>query len=144
PDPRAVWLARQAPLWRKAGEKTLVFVAHSETLFWLKKTLERSNSQRVGVFHEELSPERADIEVAHFRLPAGPGLLIATECGGEGRNCQFCRRLVLFDLPWNPVTIEQRIGRLDRIDRTLPVEIVYFRPPAGLRGPGPPFSGKPR
>lgn len=131
-DPRVLWLARQAPLWREAGEKTLVFVAHQESLWSLKKSLERSNAQRIGVFHEDLSPERADIEVAQFRLPAGPGLLIATECGGEGRNFQFCKRLVLFDLPWNPVTVEQRIGRLDRIDRTIPVEVVYFRAPAGL------------
>jgi ATP-dependent helicase HepA len=61
-------------------------------------------------------------------------MLISTECGGEGRNFEFCRRVVLFDLPWNPVAVEQRIGRLDRIGRTRPVEIVYFRPPAGLAG----------
>ena len=131
-DPRARWLARQAPLWRAAGEKSLVFVADQETLWSLKKSLERSNAQRIGVFHEDLSPERADLEVAQFRQPSGPGMMIATESGGEGRNFQFCRRLILFDLPWNPVTVEQRIGRLDRIDRTAPVEIVYFRPPAGL------------
>jgi hypothetical protein len=39
---------------------------------------------------------------------------------------------VLYDLPWNPVAVEQRIGRLDRIGRRSPTEIVYFRPPAGL------------
>jgi ATP-dependent helicase HepA len=85
-----------------------------------------------GVFHEALSPARRDIEVARFRLPEGPSLLVSTECGGEGRNFEFCHRLVLFDLPWNPVVVEQRIGRLDRIGRRLPVEIVYFRPPGGL------------
>jgi ATP-dependent helicase HepA len=53
-------------------------------------------------------------------------MLVSTECGGEGRNFEFCTRLVLFDLPWSPVTIEQRIGRLDRIGRDIPVEIVYF------------------
>ena len=64
--------------------------------------------------------------------PRVPSLLVSTECGGEGRNFEFCHRLVLFDLPWNPVVVEQRIGRLDRIGRALPVEIVYFRPPAGI------------
>ena len=39
---------------------------------------------------------------------------------------------MLFDLPWKPATVEQRIGRLDRIGRRVPVEIVYFRPPDGL------------
>ena len=47
-------------------------------------------------------------------------MLISTECGGEGRNFEFCTRLVLFDLPWNPMVVEQRIGRLDRIGRTHP------------------------
>jgi ATP-dependent helicase HepA len=59
-------------------------------------------------------------------------MLVSTECGGEGRNFEFCTRLVLFDLPWDPMVVEQRIGRLDRIGRAIPVEIVYFRPPDGL------------
>jgi ATP-dependent helicase HepA len=70
--------------------------------------------------------------VARFADPEGPSLLIATEAGGEGRNFQFAKRLVLFDLPWDPVLVEQRIGRLDRINRRIPVEILYFRPAAGL------------
>ena len=131
-DPRAAWLARHLPAWRRAREKTLVFVAHRETLEWLRKGIERATAQRVGIFHEDLQPARADIEVAQFRLASGPTLLIATECGGEGRNFQFCKRLVLFDLPWDPSTVEQRIGRLDRIDRRIPVEVVYFRAPRGL------------
>ena len=58
--------------------------------------------------------------------------MLATECGGEGRNFEFCHRLVLFDLPWSAAAVEQRIGRLDRIGRDKPVEIVYLRPPEGL------------
>ena len=131
-DPRLAWLVEQAPRWQQAGEKTLVFVAQRETLERVKEALESRAAARVGVFHEDLSVERRDIEVAQFRLPEGPPLLVSTEAGGEGRNFEFCRRLVLFDLPWNPVTVEQRIGRLDRIGRTRPTEIVYFRPPSGL------------
>jgi ATP-dependent helicase HepA len=85
-----------------------------------------------GVFHEELSTARRDTEVALFRNPDGPSLLVSTESGGEGRNFEFCRRLVLFDLPWRPSTVEQRIGRLDRIGRRIPVEIAYFLPPGGI------------
>ena len=70
--------------------------------------------------------------MARFREPGGPSLLVSTEAGGEGRNFEFCRRLVLFDLPWKPSAVEQRIGRLDRIGRRMPVEIVYFRPPRGI------------
>jgi ATP-dependent helicase HepA len=58
--------------------------------------------------------------------------MVSTEAGGEGRNFEFCRRLILFDLPWKPTVVEQRIGRLDRIGRNIPVEVVYFRPPSGI------------
>ena len=109
-----------------------MFVAHRETLEMLRTALSHRAQLATGVFHESLSPARRDIEVAQFRRPEGPSLLVSTECGGEGRNFEFCHRLVLFDLPWNPVVVEQRIGRLDRIGRRLPVEIVYFRPPGGI------------
>ena len=130
-DPRVRWLVEQATLWTGPEDKTLVFVAHRESLDLLKTAIERQG-RRVGIFHEDLTPERRDIEVAQFRLPDGPSILVSTEAGGEGRNFQFCRRLVLFDLPWNPTVVEQRIGRLDRIGRTIPTEIVYFPPPAGF------------
>ena len=131
-DPRLDWLLTQAPRWRDAGEKTLVFVAHRETLEMLRTALSHRAQLASGVFHEELSPARRDTEVARFREPDGPSLLVSTECGGEGRNFEFCRRLVLFDLPWKPSVVEQRIGRLDRIGRRIPVEVVYFRPPGGI------------
>ena len=132
-DPRVAWLARRDEEWRAAGTaKTLVFVHDRETLSALKGRLESATRKRVAIFHEELTPERGDVEVAEFRRPDGPSLLISTEAGGEGRNFEFCRRLVLFDLPRDPAAVEQRIGRLDRINRTTPAEIVYFRPPDGF------------
>ena len=131
-DPRIAWLAREGALWKSRGEKTLVFAAERETVDHLRTELSRRVQLRTGVFHEDLSPGQRDIEVAQFRLPTGPSMLLATECGGEGRNFEFCHRLVLFDLPWSAVAVEQRIGRLDRIGRDKPVEIVYVRPPEGL------------
>jgi ATP-dependent helicase HepA len=131
-DPRISWLAREAAQWKMRGEKTLVFAAERETVEHLRTELSRRAQLRTGVFHEDLSPGQRDIEVAQFRLPSGPSMLLATECGGEGRNFEFCHRLILFDLPWSATTVEQRIGRLDRIGRDKPVEIVYVRPPAGL------------
>ena len=131
-DPRVGWLVSQAPRWREAKEKTLVFVAHRETLEMLRETLSQRAQLATGVFHEALTPARRDTEVARFRESDGPSLLVSTECGGEGRNFEFCRRLVLFDLPWKPSVVEQRIGRLDRIGRKIPVEVVYFRPAGGI------------
>jgi ATP-dependent helicase HepA len=131
-DPRVAWLVREARAWKNAGQKTLLFAAHRETLEMLRTAFTHRAQLATGVFHESLSSARRDIEVAQFRRPEGPSLLVSTECGGEGRNFEFCHRLVLFDLPWNPVVVEQRIGRLDRIGRQRPVSIVYFRPPSGL------------
>jgi len=131
-DPRILWLAKEVRSWSRRGEKTLVFVAERDSLSLVKKELEFHTSRRVAVFHEDLSPGQRDLEVARFAEPDGPDVLIATESGGEGRNFQFARRLVLFDLPWDPVVVEQRIGRLDRINRREPVHIVYFRPADGF------------
>ena len=131
-DPRVAWLADRARAWRDAGDKSLVFVAERETLEMLQTALSRRVQLRTGVFHEDMLPGQRDLEVAQFRQQGGPSLLLSTECGGEGRNFEFCRRIVLFDLPWSPTVVEQRIGRLDRIGRARPVEIVFFRPPSGL------------
>ena len=132
-DPRVAWLAGEDASWRAEGSaKTLVFVHERATLSALKARLESATRKRVAIFHEELTPERGDVEVAEFRRADGPSILVSTEAGGEGRNFEFCRRLVLFDLPTDPAAVEQRIGRLDRINRTSPVEIVYFRPPDGF------------
>ena len=131
-DPRLQWLAKEARHWQAAGEKALVFVARREALELVKAELEYATSRRIAVFHEDLSPARRDLEVARFAQSDGPAVLVATESGGEGRNFQFAKRLVLFDLPWDPSVVEQRIGRLDRINRRLPVDLVYFRPAAGF------------
>jgi superfamily II DNA or RNA helicase len=54
------------------------------------------------------------------------GALLLTQSGTEGRNLQFCHRMVNFDLPWNPMEIEQRIGRLHRLGQKHPVRIYNF------------------
>jgi ATP-dependent helicase HepA len=131
-DPRLQWLLTHARRWSRASEKTLVFVAHRETLEMLRTALSDRAQLASGAFHEEMPAARRDLEIARFRAEDGPSILVSTEAGGEGRNFEFCHRLVLYDLPWNPSTVEQRIGRLDRIGRRIPVEIIYFRPPAGI------------
>ena len=63
-----------------------------------------------------LSGPDKDAAIADFRdrVP----VLLCTESGGEGRNIQFCNTLINFDIPWNPMAIEQRIGRIDRIGQS--------------------------
>jgi SNF2 family DNA or RNA helicase len=68
------------------------------------------------LFDGSMSGAEKDAAVAAFR--ATGTLLLCSESGGEGRNLQFCNTLVNFDIPWNPMAIEQRIGRIDRIGQT--------------------------
>ena len=59
--------------------------------------------------------ERRDVQKAFAREAQ---ILISTDAGGEGLNLQFCHVVVNYDLPWNPMKLEQRIGRVDRIGQT--------------------------
>lgn len=125
-DPRTRWLRENAKAWRKRSEKALVFVHDVHVLLALQRYLEAEIKVRVFVFHEKMSTEQRDIDLAMFRESTST-LLLCSEAGEEGRNFQFCRRMVHYDLPTSPAVLEQRIGRLDRIGRKDPVEIVYFR-----------------
>ena len=104
------------------NEKVLVFTQFRETLRFLEEML-TGKGWRVNVFHGQMSAAEKDRAVGDFRDSAGPRILISTEAGGEGRNFQFCHILVNYDLPWNPMKVEQRIGRVDRIGQDHAVSI---------------------
>ena len=59
-------------------------------------------------------------------------MLLSTEAGGEGRNLQFAHGLVNYDLPWNPMRIEQRIGRLSRVGQTRDVHVFNLVAPGTI------------
>ncbi|PSR30964.1 MAG: hypothetical protein C7B43_03680 [Sulfobacillus benefaciens] len=67
--------------------------------------------------------KRQDKEDAIRQFRDNVPVLVSTESGGEGRNLQFCHVMVNFDLPWNPLRIEQRIGRIHRIGQEEDVRI---------------------
>ncbi len=107
-------------LARNADEKKMVFVHHRETLNRIASLLQKQSTPHV-IFEGGMTGPEKDAAVLRFRDEVP--LLICTESGGEGRNLQFCNTLINFDLPWNPMAIEQRIGRIHRIGQTREVFI---------------------
>jgi len=105
--------------------KVLLFTEFRGTQKYLKERLEGSG-WNVQLFHGQLKAEEKDLAVDAFRTATEPSILISTEAGGEGRNFQFCHLLVNYDLPWNPMRVEQRIGRVDRIGQEHEVQIFNF------------------
>ena len=116
--------AKETALFRllahNPAEKKLVFVHHRDSLAQLAERLRQQNTP-FALFSGDMSGPRKDAAVEAFRDHAG--ILLCSESGGEGRNLQFCNTLINFDIPWNPMVIEQRIGRIDRIGQTREVFI---------------------
>ncbi|MFW9875431.1 MAG: helicase-related protein, partial [Candidatus Thorarchaeota archaeon] len=98
------------------NEKVIVFTQFVDTLKFLKGLIEQQQiSYYVEIFYGGLDKQQKDDAVERFRNQQGFSILFSTEIGGEGRNFQFCRIIINYDLPWNPMKLEQRIGRVDRI-----------------------------
>jgi superfamily II DNA or RNA helicase len=105
-------------IMRNPTEKKLVFVHSRETLAHVADCVQKAGVS-LALFHGSLSGPEKDAAIAAFRDRAT--VLLCTQSGGEGRNVQFCNTLINFDVPWNPMAIEQRIGRIDRIGQSLEV-----------------------
>jgi len=104
-------------------EKVVIFTQFRATLEFLARSI-RALGIRTAVFHGALTLREKEAAIAQFRDRAR--VLVSTEAGGEGRNLQFCRLLVNYDLPWNPMRIEQRIGRLHRLGQQHDVHVYNF------------------
>jgi SNF2 family DNA or RNA helicase len=96
----------------EAGEKVLVFTAFRQTLDALTQRL-ADDGIAAAVYHGSLS--RAEKQRAIGEFTESVNVLLSTESAGEGRNLQFCHNMINVDLPWNPMQIEQRLGRLHRV-----------------------------
>ena len=110
-------------LLRLLGEypdKIVLFTQFRATQALLERRLV-GMGHAVSVFHGGLTRMQKEAAIERFRGPAR--ILVATEAGSEGRNLQFAHAVCNFDLPWNPMKIEQRIGRLSRIGQTHDVSV---------------------
>ncbi|POE24904.1 RNA polymerase-binding ATPase [Pectobacterium odoriferum] len=122
-DPRVEWLLNYLTAHR--DEKVLVICAQAATALQLEQVLRTREAIRAAVFNEGLSILERDRAAAYFASEEeGAQVLICSEIGSEGRNFQFASHLVMFDLPFNPDLLEQRIGRLDRIGQAKEIQIL--------------------
>lgn len=94
-------------------EKVVLFSTFRATLSYLKERLDEIGISNISLTGEYKGPK--DEVIQAFRAPDGPSVLLSSEVGGEGVDLQFSRMLVNYDLPWNPMRVEQRIGRIDRL-----------------------------
>lgn len=98
-----------------AGEEKIVFFAQPvETVTVVADILERRYGQRPAIIIGNQSDAERQAEVDHFQADGGARFLVSSRAGGEGLNMQRARRLVHLDVPWNPMELEQRIGRIHR------------------------------
>jgi len=107
-------------LGRNAKDKTLVFANFRATLRRLASVLTKAGIPHC-VFSGDETPAQKELAVEAFR--GAVGVMLCSESGGEGHNLQFANTLINFDLPWNPMRIEQRIGRVHRIGQAREVFI---------------------
>lgn len=127
---RFLTLAESIPVGRKLTAvkeilqrypgKFLIFTEYRQTLDTIVRHLQEGGIQTVG-FHGGLSIEQKEAAVVAFK--GNMRVMVSTESGAEGRNLQFCHQLINYDLPWNPMRVEQRIGRLHRLGQEKDVKI---------------------
>ena len=102
------------------SDKLLIFTRYRATQDLLARLLAGAG-ETCALYHGGLSRQEKEEAVRAFGGPCR--VLVSTEAGGEGRNLQFAHGLVNYDLPWNPMRIEQRIGRLSRVGQTREVHV---------------------
>ena len=120
------------------NNKALAFSTFRHTLAYIEKHVADAGL-RYGLVHGGVpDDQRAELR-RRFALPKDApealDVLLSSEVGGEGLDFQFCDLLVNYDLPWNPMRIEQRIGRIDRYgQQSESVAIVNLVTPGTVRG----------
>jgi SNF2 family DNA or RNA helicase len=120
--PETSWARKCDPLLPLARSEggVVIFTQFLETQAALAARLREAKVPVFVINGQTPPPDRQPLTEA-FRKAGGA--LLLSRSGTEGRNLQFCHRLVNFDLPWNPMEIEQRIGRLHRLGQQHPVRI---------------------
>ena len=104
--------------------KFIIFTEFVETQQYISTNLQNLG-YKVARINGSMSSSEKESQKDYFKESAQ--FLVSTDAGGEGINLQFCRIMINYDLPWNPMRLEQRIGRIDRIGQEHDVKIVNFQ-----------------
>ncbi len=121
-DRKVIKLKEAVDRLRKKGHKKfIIFTQFRTTQEYLAEALE---DYRVVQFHGSLNVRQKEEAIESFKNQ--DEILICTEAGGEGRNLQFADILINYDLPWSPLKIEQRIGRIHRFGQKNDCLILNF------------------
>ena len=107
-------------LLKNEKEKVIIFTTFIQSQKIIDLEL-KMNGFKTVIFNGVMTPEEKEAAIQQFKSDAQ--VLICTDAGSEGRNLQFAHILINFDLPWNPMRLEQRIGRVHRIGQKQDVEI---------------------
>ncbi|CAM2951633.1 helicase [Mycobacterium intermedium] len=99
--------------WIREHGRVLIFTQHTDTVTGLLRRIS-AEGLRATAFHGSMSAGERAATIAAFKSGEAP-IMISTDAGAEGQNLQFCNCVLNYDLPWNPMRIEQRIGRVDRL-----------------------------
>ena len=110
-------------LSENGDQKIIIFTEFVATQRYLQELL-RNRGYTVTILNGQMGMEERDTALREFRTQSN--LFISTDAGGEGLNLQFANVIINYDLPWNPMKIEQRCGRVDRIGQTKDVHIYNF------------------
>jgi SNF2 family DNA or RNA helicase len=110
-------------LLKASKDQKIVFINYVATLEYVQQVLREHGISHV-VYHGGMNKDQKQAAIDSFR--DGMNVLLATGTGGEGHNLQFCHNMLNYDLPWNPMEIEQRIGRIHRIGQDREVQVYNF------------------
>lgn len=105
------------------AQKIIVFTEFIATQKYLVEILS-NKGYKVNYLNGSMSIEERNVALAEFRNKTS--IFVATDAGGEGLNLQFSNIIINYDLPWNPMKLEQRCGRVDRIGQKNDVHIFNF------------------
>ena len=106
--------------------KIMVFAFFKKTLEYLRRRLEATEYRgKVAVIHGDIPTEDRQNIIKKFRQASEIKILLSSEVGGEGLDFEFCNVIFNYDLPWNPMRVEQRIGRLDRYGQRHEKILIY-------------------